>query len=210
MTWEQLKAAFSTNVERSYDRARAGLDAALRRRPDEVRRRVAGTLSALKAAGAHLRRAAALLPARPEGREEADRVVRYAEMKALYDALLAGLGVNAVQLDAEAEIEAGFIPASVVLTIGALGLTAAGVAWAVAVYEYAAGLRDQSAFLVKELDARQEAMRTGRALPAATGTAPPQDPGDPGKGGFGWVWAMLGVSALAAAAVFGPQLVKGR
>lgn len=213
MTWEELKTAFTQNVESAYQKARTWLDQALTHLPDDVRRKVAATLSALKTTGRHLRRAQGLLPSRPKDKVEAALVVRYAEMKGLYDAILDGIGIHAIQLDEEAEIEAGAIPAGVVLTIGALGLTAAGVAWAIANYEYAVALRDQAAFLTRELEAREEAMRSGKALPASSGYADgsngkPKKPGDDDKGGAGWLWALLGIGTLAGAAVFGPQLLK--
>ena len=216
MTWTELKTAFANNIESSYNKAYTWLDQALNHMPDDVKRRVAGTLGVLKAAGRHLARAQALLPSRPKDKVEAELVVRYAEMKAMYDAILSGLGINAVQLEAEPEIEAGFIPASVVLVIGALGLTAAGVAWAIANYEYATALRDQAAFLTKELEARQEAMRSGKDLPAATGYPSgsgenkDKKPKDEDKGGWGWLWAVLGIGGLVGAAVYGPKLLKGR
>ena len=215
MTWEELKTSFSTNIEIVYGRAASWLDQALARTPEDVKKRVAGTLSALKATGRHLQRAQALLPSRPQTKAEAELVVRYAEMKGLYDAILSGIGINAVQLEAEQEIEAGFIPASVVLVIGTLGLTAAGVAWAVANFEYATALRDQAAFLTKELEARQEAMRSGKELPAATGyanesTNKDKKPKDEDKGGWGWLWAVLGLGGLVGAAVYGPKLLKAR
>ena len=213
MTWEELKTSFSTNIEAVYGRAATWLEQAMTHMPDDVKKRVAGTLSALKTTGRHLQRGRALLPSRPKTKTEAELVVRYAEMKGLYDAILSGVGLNAVQLEAEPEIEAGFIPASVVLVIGALGLTAAGVAWAVANYEYAMALRDQAGFLTKELEARQEAMRTGRDLPAGSGRSAGDEnkkPKDEDKSGWGWLWAMLGISGLVGAAVYGPKLVRGR
>ena len=216
MTWDELKTSFSTNIETVYGRAATWLEQAMTNMPDDVKKRVAVTLSALKATGRHLQRAQALLPSRPKTKAEAELVVRYAEMKSLYDAILSGIGINAVQLEAEQEIEAGFIPASVVLVIGALGLTAAGVAWAIANYEYATALRDQAAFLTKELEARQEAMRSGKDLPAATGYPSgsgenkDKKPKDEDKGGWGWLWAVLGIGGLVGAAVYGPKLLKGR
>ena len=219
MTWEELKGSFSANVEGAYNKAYTWLNQALLNMPDDVKKRVAVTLSALKATGRHLQRAQALLPSRPKTKAEAELVVRYAEMKGLYDAILSGIGINAVQLEAEPEIEAGFIPASVVLVIGALGLTAAGVAWAIANYEYATALRDQAAFLTKELEARQEAMRSGKDLPAATGypsgsgengANKDKKPKDEDKGGWGWLWAVLGLGGLVGAAVYGPKLLKAR
>ncbi len=213
MTWEELKASFSSNVESGYNKAATWLDQAMTHMPGDVKRKVAGTLSALKATGRQLSKAQALLPPQPKDKAEAELVVRYAEMKGLYDAILSGIGINAVQLEAEPEIEAGFIPASVVLVIGALGLTAAGVAWAIANYEYAVALRDQAGFLTKELEARQEAMRSGKELP--DGSARPTEdkdkkPKDEDKGGWGWLWAVLGIGGLVGAAVYGPKLLKGR
>ena len=213
MTFEELKTSYLSNVESAYTKAATWLDQALLHMPSDVKRKVAGTLSALKATGRHLSRAQALLPSQPKTKAEAELVVRYAEMKGLYDAILSGIGINAVQLEAEQEIEAGFIPASVVLVIGALGLTAAGVAWAIANYEYAVALRDQSSFLTKELEARKEAMQSGKDLPAATGYATEnkdKKPKDEDKGGWGWLWAVLGIGGLVGAAVYGPKLVKGR
>jgi len=212
MTLDQLQAAFSAQVEDTYHKAAAWLDQALTQKPDEVKRRVAATLAALKATGQQLCQAQRLLPAQPTTKAEADLVVRYAQIKAMYDAILSGIGINAVDLDTEPEVEAGFIPVAVVVTIGALGLTAAGVAWAIAAYEYAKALRDQSGFLVQELQARQEAMRTGKPLPESSGYPNKSDekPKDKGGNGWGWLWALLGVGALTGAAVFGPRLVKGR
>ena len=211
--WDKLKARFVRDVQKSYDQATAWVDAAIKDDPEAVKQKVARTLSALKGAGARLQRAKDLLPNPPKTKADGDLVVRYAEIKGLYDAILSGIGINAVQLDAEKEIEAGFIPAAVVLTIGVLGLTAIGVAWAVANYEHAAALRDQAGFLVKELEARQEAMRTGENLPDSSGypngsTTNQDKKPDGEKGGWGWVWALLGLGTVAGAAIALPKLAK--
>ena len=203
---DALQERFIRDVRSSYDRATVWVNTALTDDPEAVKQKVARTLSALKGAGARLERAKALLPSQPKNKAQAEQVVRYADLKTMYDAILGGIGLNAVDLAAEPEIEAGFIPATVVLTIGALGLTAAGVAWAVANYEHAAALRDQTAFLVRELEARTEAMRTGKDLPQGSGGGD-KPTGDADKGGAGWLWALLGLGA-AGALVFGPKLLK--
>ena len=208
-TLDALHERFVRDVRSSYERATVWVSTALMEDSEAVKLKVARSLSALKGAGARLDQAKQLLPSQPRTKAQAEMVVRYANLKTMYDAILEGIGLNAVELAAEPEIEAGFIPPAVVLTIGALGLTAAGVAWAIANYEHAAALRDQAAFLVKELDARTEAMRTGKDLPeASTGTNTDKKPDDKDdKSSSGWLWALLGLGA-AGALVFGPKLLK--
>ena len=58
----------------------------------------------------------------------------------------------------------------------------AAIAWAVAAYQYAVNLREQTALTEKELDARILASREGRQLPATT--LPPQSSG---MGATGWL-----------------------
>ena len=50
---------------------------------------------------------------------------------------------------------------------------AVGVAWALAAYEYAVNLREQTALAERELDARVTASREGRALQPTTLPAQP-------------------------------------
>lgn len=207
MTWEQLAQGFTSRIASAYDASLGRVERAITEDAERVKRAVAAFFEALAQARANLDRAVPLLPSPPQGQAEAALVARYAEMRQLYDALVLGVSQNAVSL---ATREVGVAPA-VVIVIGAVGLTAAGVAWALAAYEYAAGLRDQSAFLVAELEARKEAMRTGKVLPPASPTPstppPPAPPGDD-KGG-GWLWALLGLGLAGGAVYLIPKLGKG-
>lgn len=208
MTWEQLKQGFTSGIASAYDASLGRVERAVSEDADRVKRAVAAFFEALAQARANLDRALTLLPSPPANAADAALVARYTEMRQLYDALLLGISKNAV---AVAEREVGIAPA-VVLVIGVVGLTAAGVAWALAAYEYAAALRDQSGFLVAELEARKEAMRTGKALPPASATpstpAPASPDAPPSKGG-GWGWVLVGLGLAGGAVYLLPKLGKG-
>ena len=209
MTWDQLKQGFTSQMSAAYDASLGRVERAVREDADRVKRAVAAFFEALAQARANLDRAAPLLPNPLQGPAEAALVARYAEMRQLYDALVLGISQNAVSV---AEREVGIAPA-VIIVIGMVGLTAAGVAWALAAYEYAAGLRDQSAFLVAELEARKEAMRTGRTLPPASPTpstpAPAAPPDAPDARGGGWGWVLVGLGLAGGAIYLLPKLGKG-
>ena len=207
MTWDQLTSSFNAHAAALYDASLGRVEKAIQQDADKVQRAVAAFFEALAQSRANLDRAAGLLPNPPATQADAAVIARYAEMRQLYDALIFGVSENAVPV---VEGEIGIAPA-VVIVIGAVGLTVAGVAWAIAAYEYAAGLRDQSGFLVAELEARKESMRTGKALPPASATpstpAPTPPPGDD-KGG-GWGWVLLGLGLAAGAVYMMPKLGKG-
>lgn len=208
MTWEQLKQGFTSGIASAYDASLGRVERAVSEDADRVKRAVAAFFEALAQARANLDRALTLLPSPARDAADAALVARYTEMRQLYDALLLGISKNAV---AVAEREVGVAPA-VVLVIGVVGLTAAGVAWALAAYEYAAALRDQSGFLVAELEARKEAMRTGKALPPASptpSTPAPASPDAPPSKGAGWGWVLVGLGLAGGAVYLLPKLGKG-
>ncbi|MCK6527710.1 hypothetical protein L6R50_09150 [Myxococcota bacterium] len=94
----------------------------------------------------------------------------------------------------------GVLPV-VVLVIGAIGLTVAGVVAAVAALNYTTNLREQTALQLEDLRARVEASREGRALQDSTLPPPPSE-----SSGAGW-W-VLGGLALVAGALTLPVLWK--
>ena len=209
MTWDELKARFTANIVGTYDATFGRLSAAIQATPSAFEAKVTGFFALLAECKANLDRIQAQLPNPPRTQADAGLIARYAEMKSLYDALLAGIAQNAVQVP-----QVGIAPA-VVIVVGAVGLSAAGVAWAVAAWEYAASLRDQTGFMAQELDARVQASQRGTQLQPTTAT-PPSAPapgggavGDDDKKGGAWVW-LLGIgAAAAAAALIVPKLGKG-
>jgi hypothetical protein len=212
MTWEELKATFAANIGTTYDKTIEQLAAAIEASPAAFEARIQAFFEALAQAKANLLHIHARLPNPPRDATDAQFITHYAEMKALYDALLQGLrqtgAVNASTLE---------IGNPIVIAVLGVGLTVAAVAWAISAYQYAVGLRDQTAFMAKELDARVEAMRTDKQLTTATATPPsvPADPQNPnkkpedtGKGG-GWLWLVAGLGLAAGAVFVLPKLGKG-
>jgi hypothetical protein len=80
----------------------------------------------------------------------------------------------------------------VLLVVAGLGLGIGAIAWAVAAYQYAVHLREQTALLEKELRARVEASKEGRTLAPSTLTprsvAPLVAVGAVMLGVVGWAW----------------------
>jgi hypothetical protein len=209
MTWEELKSTFASSIVATYEATVGRLSAAIQATPAAFEAKVTGFFALLAECKANLDRIQARLPNPPRTQADTGLVARYAEMRSLYDALVLGISQNAVQVP-----QVGVAPA-VVLIVGSVGLSVAGVAWAVAAWEYAASLRDQTSFMAKELEARVEASQRGTQLQPTTATPPSaQAPGtgragDDDKKGGAWVW-LLGIGAAAAAAAFiVPKLGKG-
>lgn len=80
----------------------------------------------------------------------------------------------------------------VLLVVAGVGLGVGAIAWAVAAYQYAVHLREQTALLEKELVARVEASKDGRSLPPSTLSARSAAPlvavGAVMLGIVGWAW----------------------
>lgn len=209
MTWDELRATFTSTIASAYEATLGRLSAAIRATPAAFEAKVTGFFALLAECKANLDRIRARLPSVPRDQAEAGLVARYAEMKSLYDALVLGISQNATQVP-----QVGIAPA-VVLVVGAVGLSVAGVAWAVAAWEYAASLRDQTGFMAKELEARVDASQRGTQLQPTTATPPSatppggSGPGDDEKKGGAWMW-LLGIGVAAGAAAFLlPKLGKG-
>lgn len=91
------------------------------------------------------------------------------------------------------------VPVGVV--IGGLVIGVAGIAWAVAALQYAVNLRERTALLDKELDARVLASREGREL--APSSLPAAGPDLKRTG-----WMLVGALALVTVGVAVPAFVR--
>lgn len=190
MTWEELKLSFLTGIQASYDAVYARVEEAVAAKPSSFEAKVRAFLTLLRECKVNLERIAAQLPALPKNDAAKALIRRYQDMKALYDALVAGIALNAT-----GDLELGVVP---VVVVGTVALSAAGVAWAIAAYEYAAGLRDETALMATELEARVQAMKDGKTLPPSTLAAPEKT--DSGGAPLGLV--LVGLGVLGGAAFF--------
>lgn len=190
MTWEELKLSFLTGIQASYDAVYARVEEAVAAKPSSFEAKVRAFLTLLRECKVNLERIAAQLPALPKNDAAKALIRRYQDMKALYDALVAGIALNAT-----GELELGVVP---VVVVGTVALSAAGVAWAIAAYEYAAGLRDETALMATELEARVQAMKDGKTLQTSTLTSTPAPQGNGAPLGL----VLVGLGVLGGAAFF--------
>ena len=92
--------------------------------------------------------------------------------------------------DATPSGEVGVAPA---VLVGGLAIGIVGVSWAVAAYQYAVNLRDQTQLYREDLAARVAAAQRGQTLPPST--LPPKPPP---SSGMRWLWGLGGLGLLAA------------
>ena len=190
MSWEELKLSFLTGIQSSYDAVYARIEEAVAAKPSSFEAKVRAFLTLLRECKVNLERIAAQLPALPKNDAAKALIRRYQDMKALYDALVAGIALNAT-----GDLELGVVP---VVVVGTVALSAAGVAWAIAAYEYAAGLRDETALMATELEARVQAMKDGKTLQTSTLTSAPAQPSRGAPLGL----VLVGLGILGGAAFF--------
>ena len=196
-TWSQVKAAWSAGWKALSDEGTRLYEAAIRADPTGYLAKVQAFLSELSQSRASLDRMKAKLPNPATTPEDQALVAKVTALEKRYQDLAAGFYADTQP----ASTGMGVAP---VLVVGGLVVGVAGVAWAVAAYEYAVNLREQTALAEKELDARVEASRQGRELPPST--IPPQP--DPVKTAKGVGGLLLGGLALAAAAIAVPVFLK--
>ena len=180
--WQGLRQASLATVKR------------IRRSPDTYAQQVEAFWAALEGAREDIVASSALvekLPADDEDRQAAEATLkvlaeRHTVLAAPYLADATGVqtGTAGVPL----------------LAVGGLAVGAAGVAWAVAAYQYATNLREQTAVVRQELEARVAANAQGTTLqpstlPSGVGAAG-------GKSSIGGLLAVGALLALAGGAVW--------
>lgn len=204
-TWADIKAGWSDTWRALSEQATAAYGRAAELDPTGTLARVQGFVSALSDSRASLDRIRAKLPNPPV--TEADRAAHanYAALERRYHDLAAGFYDDATPAQGQGMGQGGpsVGVAPVVLVVGGLAIGAVGVAWAIAAYQYAVNLREQTALAERELDARVAASHDGRPLQSSTLPPPPSPTG----GGSTGLW-LLGGLALVTGAVALPVLLK--
>ena len=198
-SWEDVKAAWSAGWKALSDQAVAAYGAAIQSNPAAYIEKVTGFQAALTTSRETLDRIAAKLPNPPV--TDADRAAwaKYQALDKRYHDLAAGFYADA----RPAEPATGIAPA-VVVVVGVVAVGLVGTAWAVAAYEYAVNLQDQTSLAERELDARIVASQEGRTLQPST-LPPPPNPENTAKG-IGWL--LVGGLVLTAGAIAIPALMR--
>ena len=198
-SWADVKSAWSTGWRELSARAGATYAAAVQADPTGTLARITAFTTALEASRAALDRMGPRLPNPPVTEVDRALVGRVQGLERRWHELAAGLFADATPV-------APAVGVAPVVVVGGLVISAVGLAWAFAAYEYAANLKDQTALAERELDARVAAAQAGRVLPPSTLPAP----ASPAEGARSvGVW-LLGGLAIAAAALIVPMFLERR
>ena len=196
--WTDIKARWSAGWKALQEQAIQTWGAAIEAKPQDFAPRVEATVAELRAARAHLDAIKPLLPTRLDSAEDQATFARFSALSRRYHELAAGVFADAEHAD---QVGAGPL-----LIVAGLGLGLAAIAWAVAAYQYARNLREQTALAHAELTARVQASEQGRELPPSTLPAQPP-PAAPSKSSLGWL--LVASLTLAAGAAVLPAFKKG-
>lgn len=198
-TWSQIKAGWSSGWQALQRESLRAYEAAITADPTGYLARVQAFADELARARSSLNRIRDALPNPPATAEQRAAHESYRAMETRYRELAAGLYADA----RPAQTEIGVAPVVVGVVVGGVVIGVAGIAWSIAAYQYAVNLREQTALAERELDARVDASREGRALQPSTVPPPPA----PAGGGSTGLW-VLGGLALITGAVALPVLLK--
>ena len=180
-SWADIKAGWSSGWKALAEQAAHAYGTAAQVDPTGSLVRVQVFLQALADSRAALDRIAGKLPDPPVTAADQADLSRAQALERRYHELAAGLYADATPAPGQGTGPPPGSPvvgvAPVFLVVGAVAVSAAGVAWAIAATEYPLNLREQTALAERELDARIAAGAQGRTLQPST--LPPQaDPVD--------------------------------
>ena len=199
--WSSIKAAWSRGWNALYEEGKRLYQRAIEANPSKYLETVKDFVAALTESRATLDRIKAKLPDPPKTEEDRALAAKVQGLEKRYNELAAGFYSEAVPAGATST---GIAP---IIVVAGLAVGVGACAWAVAAYEYAVNLREQTALAEKELDARIEASKQGRTLQPST-LPQPEPPSEKAKKGVGML--VVGGLALAAAVVAVPVFLKGK
>jgi hypothetical protein len=157
-------------------------------------------MSALTDSKANLDRFRARLPAQPATEAERKLLAIHQALELRYHDLAAGFYSDA---QPATQPSTGIAP---IIIVAGIALGVAACAWAVAAYEYAVNLREQTALADRELVARVKASEQGRTLQPTTLPEPASEQAKKDAKGIGAL--LVGGLVLAAAAAAIPVFLK--
>lgn len=197
-TWSDIKAAWSSGWQALSDQAVRLYASAIASNPAAYVDKVTAFQAELATSRATLDRIRTKLPNPAVTPEDRAIVATYEAMERRWHDLAAGLYADATPANTPA---VGIAP---ILVVGGIALTVVGIAWAIAAYEYAVNLREQTGLAEKELDARVAASRDGRLLQPNTLPPPPPPLADASNMGL---WLLGGLAVVTGVIVL-PSFLK--
>ena len=202
--WSTIQAAWDKGWKALHDQAMSAYKVAIESDPAKYLEQIKGFMTALTDSKDNLDRFRARLPVQPTTDAERKLIAIHQALDKRYHDLAAGFYSDAHPAD---QTSTGVVPLAVIVVAG-IALGVAACAWAVAAHEYAVNLREQTALADKELEARVEASKQGRALQPTTLPEPASEQAKKSAKGIGVL--VVGGLVLASAAVAVPVLLKKR
>ena len=218
MSWEEVTKAWDAvwaEVDDAWKQLYAGAvqawEASIRQMPQTLEAHVAAFEAELKASRCHLDCMKPNVAQLAKITANHALISQYSELERTYHSLASAFYSDAVPVEAtgvsskadEGSPKIGIAP---VLIAAGLAVGVGGAAWAVVAYEYAVSLREQTALALRELEARVEASKAGRAL--LPSTLPDATPTSTGPNTTKLL--LIGGAALAAALLLPTLLQRGR
>jgi hypothetical protein len=197
--WTTIKAAWDQGWKALNDQAVKAYGAAIEADPTQFLAKIQEFMAALEASRVNIASFRARLPEQPRTEAERKLIAIHDKLNRRYHDLAAGFWS-----DAEPAREGtGIAP---VIIVGGIVLGVAAIAWAVAAWEYAVNLREETALADRELAARVEASKQGRTLQPTTLPEPASEQAKKSAKGVGAL--VLGGLVLAAGAIAVPVLLE--
>ncbi len=197
--WSTIKAAWDQGWKALNEQAVRAYGAAIEADPTQFLAKIQEFMGALDESRTNLARFRARLPAQPSTDAERKLIAIHDKLNQRYHDLAAGFWSDAEP----AKEGTGIAP---VIIVAGIALGVAAVAWAIAAHEYAVNLREQTALADKELAARVEASKQGRALQPTTLPEPASEQAKKKAKSAGLF--LVGGLVLAAGAIAAPVLLK--
>ena len=197
--WASIQSLWDEGWKALQASAASTFQATLDADPTGTAQTIEAFISELTASRQNLDAMKAKLPNPPVTPEDQAAWAAWEEMDKRYHELAAGFYSDALPTTTTT---VGFVP---ILVVAGLAAGAAGCAWAVAAYQYAVNLREQTALADRELTERVAASKEGRTLQATTLPTQP-DPIADATGGMSKL--IMGGLAIGAVALAIPLFMK--
>lgn len=208
LTFDEAFRQFPVRIQGQYEAALAQVKAWGQAVPKNVVEWLKQFMPGVAKLGKQIDAMIAKLPRAPGNDTEAQAIGKAWAMKNLWNGIWAPLHDATTITDGPGFGNPLLVPlvGFAVAGVGLVGVSAAGIAWAIAAREYAVALQKQADVGIKEADvemaelkAREDAAKGGYQLQQTT-LRPKPPPAPPPGEGLGW-WPVVAVAAVGAAFV---------
>lgn len=198
LTFSEAFRQFPVRIQGQYEAALAQVKAWGQAVPKNVVEWLQQFMPGVAKLGKQIDAMIAKLPRAPRNDAEAQAIGKAWAMKNLWNGIWAPLHDATTVTDGPGFGNPLLVPlvGFAVAGVGLVGVSAAGIAWAVAARDYAVALQKEADTEASEVQARLDAAKAGVQL--QPNTLRPKPPAPPPGEGLGW-WPVVAVAAVGAA-----------